>query len=42
MTDQLERTIRNLYCDQGPLERDVVVPILLELLERIQKLEESK
>lgn len=40
MTDQLEREIRHLYSNSGPLDRDEVTNLLLQLLDRIQKLEE--
>lgn len=39
MTDQLERDIRHLLCDAGPLDRDDVVMLLLGLLDRIQSIE---
>jgi len=39
MNDSLEKEIRQLFCDAGPLERDQVVMLLLGLLERIQELE---
>lgn len=40
MNDQLERDIRNLFCNTGELSRDEVTGILLGLLERIQLLEQ--
>lgn len=39
MTDGLEREIRMLFADNGPLERDQVVMLLLQMLHRIQMLE---
>jgi hypothetical protein len=39
MNDFLEKEIRQLFCDTGPLERDQVVMLLLGLLDRIQELE---
>jgi len=37
--DSLEKDIRQLFCDTGPLDRDTVVVLLLGLLDRIQKIE---
>ena len=37
--DSLEKDIRQLFCDTGPLERDQVVVLLLGILDRIQELE---
>lgn len=42
MNDQLERDIRNLFCNTGELSRDEVTSILLGLLERIQHLEQLR
>jgi hypothetical protein len=42
MGDLLERDIRNLYCNCGELDREEVAHLLLQLLARIQKLEEAK
>ena len=42
MNDQLERGIRNLFCNTGELSRDEVTSILLGLLERIQHLEQLR
>lgn len=39
MTDDLERQIRNLWCNTGDLDRDEVTQLLLGLLGRIQALE---
>lgn len=39
MTDHLEKEIRQLFCDTGPLDRDEVTAILLGLLDRIQNIE---
>jgi|LakMenE18May11ns_1017448.scaffolds.fasta_scaffold6599062_2 hypothetical protein len=39
MTDQLDRDIRQLLCDTGPLDRDDVAMLLLGLLDRIQAIE---
>jgi hypothetical protein len=39
MTNSLEKEIRQLFCDTGPLERDQIVVLLLGLLGRIQELE---
>lgn len=38
----LNQEIRALYGNQGPLERDDIVPILLALLDRIEKLEDAE
>lgn len=37
--DDLEKTIRDMFYDTGELDRDEVTCILLELLDRIKKLE---
>jgi hypothetical protein len=37
--DSLEKEIRHLLCDTGPLERDQVVVLLLGILGRIQEIE---
>jgi hypothetical protein len=37
--DSLEKDIRNLFCDSGPLDREEVTYLLLQMLYRIQKLE---
>lgn len=39
--DSLEKDIRNLFCNTGALDRDEVVGLLLEMLSRIQRLEEA-
>lgn len=39
MTDGLEREIKGLFADSGPLDRDAVVMLLLQMLHRIQMLE---
>ena len=37
--DTLKHDIRQLLCERGPLDRDTVAMLLLEMLERIEKLE---
>jgi len=39
MTDHLENAIRQLFRDTGPLDRDEVAVLLLDLLDRIQNIE---
>jgi len=40
--DQLESEIRSLYANASmPLDRDVIVPILIDLLNRIKSLENA-
>lgn len=41
MLDSLEKDIRNLFNNSGPLDRDEVTMLLLQLLDRIQKLEDA-
>jgi len=39
MDDSLEKDIRRMFCDTGPLDRDEITILLLDLLKRIQQLE---
>ena len=39
--DITEKDIRNLFADSGELDRDEVAMLLLQLLERIQNLEQT-
>lgn len=40
--DCLERSIRDLYCNTGPLDREEVIGVLLGLLARIKALEDKE
>lgn len=42
MKDSLEKDIRSLFCNNGPLDRDEVTMLLLQLLDRIKKLEDKQ
>jgi hypothetical protein len=39
--DTTEKDIRNLFCSSGPLDRDEVAMLMLQLVERIQNLEQA-
>lgn len=42
MSDSLEQDIRRLFSNTGPLDRDEITMMLLDLLKRIQELENAE